>query len=314
MLSEYLDHATPAQVVVQVLRGDPVEASHPFLQSRMVGVRILDVVDAGQDSDPLAEIHRPMGHTHIAGRQSDGSLSSSVRAKNRIPSQKRSEDRFDLPVVVLRKNRIGGGARPVSHHQDRHLFPGEPSFGGSAASFPGPSRKPAPLSLVGFQEPGLVGFDDSVFRPGLEIGGQGQKSVPPQKGGFRVDPTPPGRLPDRLPFTEFLQKEQPAVLVMKTRKGRVRQGTKGALAPLAPVPWKAGRMPPRPDLRMVTTGTGRGDSDQGDDLGDQVLLVSPLDFHLKIVPLSRCHGTYSSKTSLECMFIHGNHLLNQAYP
>ena len=144
MLSEYLDHATPAQVVVQVLRGDPVEASHPFLQSRMVGVRILDVVDAGQDSDPLAEIHRPMGHTHIAGRQSDGSLSSSVRAKNRIPSQKRSEDRFDLPVVVLRKNRIGGGARPVSHHQDRHLFPGEPSFGGSAASFPGPSWKPAP--------------------------------------------------------------------------------------------------------------------------------------------------------------------------
>lgn len=243
MLSEYLDHATPAQIVVQILRGYPVEQSHPFLQPRMVGIRVLDVVDARQHPDPLSEIHRPIGHTHIAGRQSDGSLSSSVRAEDRIPGQERSKDRFDLPVVVLRKDRIGGGARPVSHHQDRHLLPGEPSFGGSAAPFPGPSRKPAPLSLVGFQEPGLVGFDDSVFRPDLEIGGQGQKSVPPQKGGFRVDPTPPGRLPDRLPFAEFLQKEQPAVLVMKTRKGRVRQGTKSALASLAPVPWRPAACP-----------------------------------------------------------------------
>lgn len=57
---------------------------------------------------------------------------------------------------------------------------------------------------------------------------------------------------------------------------------------------------------MVATGTSRGGSYQGDYLGGQVFLVSPLDFHLKIVSLSHCHGTYSSKTSLECMFIHGN--------
>ena len=62
MLSKYFDHATPAQVVVQVFGGHSVEASHPFFQPRVVGVRILDVVDAGQDSDPLVEIHRPMGH------------------------------------------------------------------------------------------------------------------------------------------------------------------------------------------------------------------------------------------------------------
>ena len=313
MLSECLDHTTPAQIVVQILRGYPVEASHPFLQPRMVGIRVLDVVDAGQHPDALSEIHRPMGYPQIAGRQSDGSLSSSVRAEDRIPRQKRSEDGFDLPVVVLRKNRIEGDTRPVPHHQDRHLFPGEPSLAGSAAPFSGPSREPVSLPLVGSQEKRLVGFDAAAFRPGLEIGGQGQESVSPQKGRFRVDSASPCRLPDRLPFTEFLQKEQPAVLVMKTRKGRVRQGTKGALASLAPVPWKAGCMPPRPDLRMVATGTSRGGSHQGDDLGDQVLLVFPLDFHLKIVSLSRCHGTYSSKTSLECLFIHGNHLLNQAY-
>ena len=282
-------------VVVQILRGDPVGASHPILQPRMIGIRLLDVVDTRQHPDPLSEIHRPMGHAPIAGRQSDGSLSSSVRTEDRIPGHKRSEDRCDLPVVVLQKNRIGSCPRPVSHHQDRHLFPGEASFGGSAASFPGPSRKPSPLSLVEFQDPGLVGFDDSVFRPGLVIGGQGQKSVSPQKGGFRVDPTPSGRLPYRLSFTESLQKEQPAVLVMKTRKERVRQGTKCAC--LLGTGTVEGRThAPTSDRRMKATGTSRGGSDQGDDLGDKVLLTSPLDFHLHIVSLSCYHGIYNSKT------------------
>ena len=53
MLSECLDHATPAQRVVQVLGGHSVEASSPFFQPRVVGVRILDVEDAGQDPDLL---------------------------------------------------------------------------------------------------------------------------------------------------------------------------------------------------------------------------------------------------------------------
>ena len=53
MLSKCLDHATPAQIVVQVFGGHSVEASHPFFQPRVVGVRILDVEDAGQDPDLL---------------------------------------------------------------------------------------------------------------------------------------------------------------------------------------------------------------------------------------------------------------------
>lgn len=48
MLSEYFDHAMPAQIVVQILRGYPVEPLHLFLQPRMAGIRVLDVLDAGQ--------------------------------------------------------------------------------------------------------------------------------------------------------------------------------------------------------------------------------------------------------------------------
>ena len=76
---------------------------------------------------------------------------------------------------------------------------------------------------------------------------------------------------------------------MTTCKGRVRHGTKGGFTSLTPVPWKAGCMPPWPDLRMMATGISRGSADQGDYPGDPVLLVSPLDSHPQIVSLRRCH-------------------------
>ena len=116
MFSKCLDHATS----VQVLCGHtPWNHRIHILQPRMVGVRVLDVVDAGQDSDPEAPIHHPMEHPHIAGP---------------IPSQKRSERRFDLPMVILRKDRISSRARLVANHQDRHLFPGKPLFFGPPLS------------------------------------------------------------------------------------------------------------------------------------------------------------------------------------
>ena len=313
MISKCLDHASPTQVVVQVLGGHSVESAHPFLQPRMVGVRVLDVVDPSQHADPFAQGDRPVGHAHLSGGQGDRPLSSPVRAEDRIPGQEGSQDRFDLPVVILRKDRIGGRSRPVPHDQDRNLFPGEPPFCGPAAPLSGPSRKSAPLPLVGSQEKSLVGFDDAVFLPGLQTGGQGQEPVSPQKGGFRVDPAPSGRLPDWLPFAEFLQEEHPAVLMMETRERRVRQRIEGALAPPTPETRESGRLSPWTDLRMVAIGTRGGGSHQGDHLGHQVFLVSPLDRGFQIMSLRRCHRADSSKTSLECAFLHGNHLLNQVY-
>ena len=146
MLSKCLDHATPAQVGVQILCGHPMEPSHPFLQPRMGGVPVMDAGDARQHPDSEASIPHPVGHAYLPGRQCDGALSSSVGAENLIPGQERLQDRFDLPMVILRKDRIRGRTRPVPHHQDRHLFPGEPSFGGSAAPFSGPSREPVSVA------------------------------------------------------------------------------------------------------------------------------------------------------------------------
>ena len=313
MLSKCFDHAAPAQVVVQVFGGDSMKPSHPLFQPRMVGVRILDVVDAGQNSDPLVEIQGPMAHAYLTGCQGDRAFSSPVRAKDRIPGQEGLQYRFDLPMVVLRKNRVGSRSRAIPDHQNRNLLPGEPPLCGPSTPFPGPSRKPAPLPLVGSQKPSLVGFDDSAFLPGFQAGGQGQEPVSPQKGGFRIDPASPSRLADRLPFAEFLQEEQPPVLVVQSRKGRVRQRIEGAFASSAPEAREPGSLSPSPDLRMVAMGTrGRG-SDKRNHLSHKILIVPMLDRSLQLMSLCRCHGVNRSKTSLKCAFLHGDHLLNQIY-
>jgi len=127
MVSKGLDHAMPAQIVIQVF-GHPVESSHSLFQPRMVGVRVLDVVDTGQNADPLTQVDCPMGHTHLPSRHGGGAFSSPVRAKDGIPGQQGFQHRFDLTTVILWKGRIGGRARPVPDHQDGNLFLGEPPF------------------------------------------------------------------------------------------------------------------------------------------------------------------------------------------
>ena len=136
MLSKCFDHATPAQMVVKVFCGHPVEPSHSLFQPRMEGVRILDMVDAGDDSDPLVQIHRPMGHLHLPSRQGDRAFPSPVRAKDHIPSQEGSPHGFDLPMGVLsdesRRKSIPNdpGPQEPEHALGRTpvLLPGHPVF------------------------------------------------------------------------------------------------------------------------------------------------------------------------------------------
>ena len=91
----------------------------------------------------------------------------------------------------------------------------------------------------------------------------------------------------------------PAVLVMKTRKRHLRQGTEGVLASPDPEAGESSRIPPWSDLRVTAMRTSGGGSHQGDHLGHQVFLVPPLDRNLEIISLHLSHGANSSKTSLD---------------
>ena len=108
--------------------GTPWNRCIHILQPRLGGVRVPNVGDARQHPDSLAnEIHRPVGHAYIPGRQCDGPLSSSIGTEDRIPSPERSEQREGLSMVILRKDRISDRDRPVANHQDPFQFP-DPAF------------------------------------------------------------------------------------------------------------------------------------------------------------------------------------------
>ena len=59
-VSRTLDHAAPAEVARQVLRGDALEARQPALEAALIGVDVLDVI-AFKGSLSLAGNERHLG-------------------------------------------------------------------------------------------------------------------------------------------------------------------------------------------------------------------------------------------------------------
>ena len=78
-------------------------------------------------------------------------------------------------------------------------------------------------------------------------------------------------LPDRLSLAEFLQEEQPPVLVMQSRKKHIRQRTESALASQASEAREPCGLSPWEDLRMWQWGHAGGNL-QAKPSGHQVFL------------------------------------------
>ena len=312
MIAKPFNHPSPSKIVGQVLGCDSMETKHPPFQARMVSVHILDVINPGQHPNALAQVDCTVSSPHFASCQCEGPLSSTVGAEDGIRGQERFQDSFDRLVVVPRKNRIEGGSRAIPNGQNRNLFEGESALRRPTAPFPRSSRK-MPLSLERTQEIGFVCFDDSSLLSSPEDGGQGQETMPPEEGCFLVDGAAPSGFSDRFALGEFLQIQKPAVFVMKTRQGSLRQRTKGSFAPLAPIAREPGRTAPRPDAGMIAMRATGGDSHQSCDLNHQVLLVPFLKSGFQIVSLGRCQGRDQPQPSMECELFHGRHLLCKAY-
>lgn len=81
-----LKHASPAQVVGQVLGGYTMKNSHPALQPAVVGVHVLDV-KRPIDSTVLAWIDGPMGNSLRLGKV--GINPGAVATKNCISLDQR---------------------------------------------------------------------------------------------------------------------------------------------------------------------------------------------------------------------------------
>ena len=173
---EPLDTPTPAQVVGQILGGDPVEAVHPSFQPTVVGVDVLHMESVVHHPNPGAEVNGLMGDLKLLGQgHIDG---AAVGAKYRIGVQDRLQDgTYRLGIGAL-QNRIGGRRGTVAGDQHRDLFVRQPPFGRLAAPLARWARQVA-AAFERFEEVGLVRFHNALQMRWLGPGQCGQKPVPP---------------------------------------------------------------------------------------------------------------------------------------
>jgi hypothetical protein len=61
----------PAEITVQVFRGDPVEAPHPAFEAAVIAVHVLDVIDAS-DAFACAQIERDVRQPRLAREDAIG--------------------------------------------------------------------------------------------------------------------------------------------------------------------------------------------------------------------------------------------------
>lgn len=168
----------------QVARGDTVKPMHPFLQSAVVRVDVLDMVNPCNHANPLRQIHRAMTDPHLPRHRAQ--CATAIRAENGIGCQKRLQDGADMFLVRARQHEVRCAARTIPTNQYRNLFVRQAALGGLAAPLAGGAGKPALLAFERFQEDRFVGLGNArQQRRPLRIG-QVEKTVTPAERGIAM--------------------------------------------------------------------------------------------------------------------------------
>ena len=113
------EETTPAQVVVEILGGDAVEAAQPGFQATVVGIDVLDVEDAFEHPNALLYVQRSVRYAGHAGEGFVGV--GPVRAKNRIGIDQRPEHGDDMRCIEPLQAKVGRLAAAIPNHQDGNL-------------------------------------------------------------------------------------------------------------------------------------------------------------------------------------------------
>lgn len=89
-----VDGSEPAEIAVEVACGHALEAAQPILESGVVSIDVLDVIDTGDDPNAGRQIDRAMRDTDLFGSRRQGA--AAVRAQNRVLRQNRLERGGDV--------------------------------------------------------------------------------------------------------------------------------------------------------------------------------------------------------------------------
>jgi len=153
------DRASPSQIVGQVFGGDAVEAAHPFLETTVIGV---DVVDMEMGSSGLRLAGSGRDVKRDVGLASEGDDRMAAVADEEIGGGDDAiERRRDRGSVDLGQDGVEGRALAVARDEDRNIFEEEARVSGFAAPLARLSRNIGSSAFERFEDEGLVRLDDS---------------------------------------------------------------------------------------------------------------------------------------------------------
>ena len=237
-----LNQSSPAQIIAQVAGGHAVKAAHPLLESAIVSIDVLDMIDTGDDTLTGGQIDRAVGNPHFFGNSRQRLFS--VSAQNDIGRQKRLEHRPDAGLVGLPQDEVGRVPGAIPADQYGGLFFRQPALAGFATPLAGCPIQALSSALLRLKEVGLIGFSNSRQADCLLAVGQTQEAVAPAECRVGMNPNGSGAFADARSFNQLLRVVHPFRFVPKSRQGRVSQGIEGRSASVAAIPLQTIGKPP----------------------------------------------------------------------
>jgi hypothetical protein len=221
-----LQHAPPSQVVLQVLGGNPMKASHPLLEAAVVGVDVLNVERPIDDPNALLDIDGSMGQAKGACHRLIHPRA--IGAKNGILIHQGAQHGRDVGRVDTFEPKVSRLSAALAYHQDSNMLP----VRAYPAAFACRSMQLA-FALEGFQEESLVGFDNPSLVRGAVRGRSLKKAMAPEKRSVFIHTASLGRLAHAHPLNQGLTIAQPLFTFAQVRQGRAGERIAGLAASAA---------------------------------------------------------------------------------
>ena len=64
-----IDHPSPAKIIGQVMSSDSMKPDHPLLESAIVGIHVLNMVNLADHADSRSQIDRTVGDADFTSRR-----------------------------------------------------------------------------------------------------------------------------------------------------------------------------------------------------------------------------------------------------
>lgn len=248
-----IDHPSPAKIIGKVMRSNTVKSDHPFLETAVIGVYVLHVVNLADHPNSRSKIDWAMSDANFSYCGTQGS--TAVGAKHCIGSQQWLERRTNVRLISLLKNKVRCVTSTITANQHRNLLVGQAAFRCFAASLVRCARHALLLALERFKEEGLIRFGNTNQAASLLYIGQRKETMTPAKRGIAMHLTNFCTVAQALTFSHLLRIVQPLVLVTQSGQWRSGQRIEGGAACSTSVTLQARCRTPARNVIMTALGT-----------------------------------------------------------